>query len=254
MIGTSWKVMSTLMWVILGGLLMSGIALVGSVTTILQPSTLDRLILPLVSLAAGTLLGGAVFHMIPAGFAVLDANSAGAWLLGGFTSFLALEQFLHWHHCHRASAECRNPMTYLILLGDTLHNFLGGLSIASTFLIDPKIGITAWIAAAAHEVPQELGDFGVLIHGGWPPRKALIWNFLSGLTFLGGTLIAFAVSLRFEVTGLILFGAGNFIYIAASDLVPEIKAHPDIASMLLHFSCFAAGILCMLYLARAFHP
>lgn len=246
--------MSTLAWIIVGGVLMSAIALVGSVTVMFQPATLDRLILPLVSLAAGTLLGGAVFHMIPVGFAVLDANSAGAWLVGGFASFLALEQFLHWHHCHRASAECRNPMTYLILLGDALHNFLGGLGIASTFLVDPKIGVTAWIAAAAHEVPQELGDFGVLIHGGWPRRRALIWNFLSGLTFLGGALLAFAVSSRCDVTGLILFGAGNFIYIAASDLVPEIKVHPDTGRMVLHFSCFAAGILCMLYLARAFHP
>jgi zinc and cadmium transporter len=245
--------MNTLAWVILGGVLMSAIALVGSVTTMLQPATLDRLILPLVSLAAGTLLGGAVFHMLPTGYAVLGAHNAGEWLLGGFTSFLALEQFLHWRHCHRASAECRNPMTYLILLGDALHNFLGGLSIASTFLVDPRIGVTAWIAAAAHEVPQELGDFGVLIHGGWPPRKALIWNLLSGLTFLAGALIAFAVSLRFEVAGLILFGAGNFIYIAASDLVPEMKAHPDIGRVVLHFSCFAVGILCMLFLARAFH-
>jgi zinc and cadmium transporter len=243
---------SQLTWIIVGGLLMSAIALVGSLTTILQPATLDRLLLPLVSLAAGTLLGGAVLHMIPAGFRVLGATKAGSWLLAGFATFLALEQFLHWHHCHRASAQCRNPMTYLILLGDALHNFLGGLGIASTFLIDPKAGITAWLAAAAHEVPQELGDFGVLVHGGWNRRHALIWNFLSGLTFPLGALVAFVVSFRFDVAGLILFGAGNFIYIGASDLVPEIKAHPNIGRAALHFLCFAAGVILMSYLAYLF--
>lgn len=245
--------MNSLIWIILGGLLMSTIALVGSLTTVLRPATLDRLLLPLVSLAAGTLLGGAVLHMIPAGFAALGAINAGAWLLGGFATFLGLEQFLHWHHCRRASAECRSPMTYLILLGDALHNFLGGLGIASTFLVDPRAGVMAWLAAAAHEVPQELGDFGILVHGGWDRRRALTWNFLSGLTFLLGALMAFALSIRFEVAGLILFGAGNFIYIGASDLVPEIKAQPDIGRAVLHFSCFAAGILCMLYLAYKFH-
>lgn len=244
--------MNNLGWIILGGLLMSAIALVGSLTTVLRPTTLERVVLPLVSMAAGTLLGGAVFHMLPAGYASLGPIKGGVWLLGGFATFLALEQFLHWHHCGRASAACRNPMTYLILVGDALHNFLGGLGIASTFLVSPQTGVTAWIAAAAHEVPQELGDFGVLVHGGWNRRSALIWNFLSGLTFLLGALTAYAVSLRFDVAGLILFGAGNFIYIAASDLVPEIKAHPDVGKAVTHFTCFAAGVLFMLYLAWLF--
>jgi zinc and cadmium transporter len=144
-------------------------------------------------------------------------------------------------------------MTYLILLGDALHNFLGGLSIASTFLIDHKVGITAWFAAAAHEIPQELGDFGALVHGGWNRRSALIWNLLSGLTFLLGGLAALAASIRFEVAGLILFGAGNFIYIGASDLIPEIKATQEIRKALLNFSCFAAGVALMACLAHVFH-
>jgi zinc and cadmium transporter len=244
--------MNTLVWIIAGGLLMSVIALVGSLTTVLRPATLEQLILPLVSLAAGTLLGGAVLHMMPTGFAALGPIDGGVWLLGGFAGFLALEQFLHWHHCGRASAPCRNPMTYLILFGDALHNFLGGLSIAGTFLVDPKVGVTAWIAAAAHEIPQELGDFGVLVHGGWNRRSALLWNFISGITFLLGALTAYVVSFRFDVAGLILFGAGNFIYIGASDLVPEIKAHPDLGKAVLHFTCFVAGLLLMLYLAYEF--
>ena len=134
--------MSTLLWIITSGLLMSAIALVGSVTLILQESTLQRIILPLVAFSAGSLIGGAFFHMIPAG---LDAYGSGtgffAWLLAGFSVFFALEQFLHWHHCHRATASCKKPLTYLILIGDGLHNFIGGLAIAGTFLNDGNISI-----------------------------------------------------------------------------------------------------------------
>ena len=97
--------------------------------------------------------------------------------------FFALEQFLHWHHCHRAQASCKQPLTYLILLGDGLHNFIGGMAIAGTFLIDIRLGIMSWLAAAAHEIPQELGDFSVLINGGWKKGKALLFNALSALTF-----------------------------------------------------------------------
>jgi len=149
--------MTTLTWIILSSLLMSAIALVGSVTLILKPETLDRLILPLVSFAAGSLIGGAFFHMIPAGVAEMGNTTAFyCWILAGFTVFLALEQLLHWHHCHRASTECKKPLTYLILIGDGLHNFIGGLAIAGTFIVDIRLGIMAWLAAAAHEIPQEL--------------------------------------------------------------------------------------------------
>lgn len=244
--------MTTLLWIVTGGLLMSAIALVGSISVLLRPETLDRLLLTLVALAAGTLLGGALFHLIPEGVRILGALRSGVWVLGGFATFLALEQFLHWHHSHRAAPTDRQPMTYLILLGDGLHNLLGGLAIGSTFLIDPRVGVTAWIAAAAHEIPQELGDFGVLVHGGWPRRKAVLWNFASGLTFLAGAVLAYFASMQFDVTPLILFGAGNFIYIAASDLIPEIKSHDSPLRAALHFVCFALGALALLALACLF--
>jgi len=179
--------MSTLGWIIVGGVLMSAIAMVGSVTLVLKQATLERLLLPLVAFAAGSMIGGAFFHMIPA---ALDADQSGLEIgvavVSGFTVFFFLEQALHWHHCHRAQIACKQPLTYLILIGDALHNFLGGLAIAGTFLIDVRLGITSWLAAAAHEIPQELGDFGVLVHGGWSKRRALLFNVLSGLTFLLG--------------------------------------------------------------------
>lgn len=231
---------------------MSAIALVGAVTLVLKESTLQRLLLPLVALSAGSLIGGAFFHMIPAGFeAIGDLALVGLLVVLGFSAFLLLEQLLHWHHCHRAQADCRKPLTYLILIGDGLHNFLGGLAIAGTFLIDIRLGIVSWLAAAAHEVPQELGDFGVLIHGGWPKRSALIMNVLSALTFLVGSLVAYAASFAMDVSWLVPFAAGNFLYIGASDLVPEIKQHPSAKTNMLHFAAFLAGIG-LLILARLF--
>lgn len=245
--------MHTLVWIIVGGLLMSAVAMVGGITSILKRATLERLLIPMVSLAAGTLLGGAFFLMIPEGMASTQALDAAVWIIAGFTSFLMLEQFLHWHHSHRISINTRQPVTYLILAGDALHNFLGGIGIASTFLIDSRAGTVAWLAAVAHEIPQELGDFGVLVHSGWSPRRALTWNFLSALTFPLGAILAYLVSQRFSVAGLVLFGAGNFIYIAASDLVPEIKMHSGLCDAVLGFSLFVIGIGLMLIVAHVFH-
>jgi zinc and cadmium transporter len=238
--------MSTFAWIVTSGLAMSAIALVGSVTLVLSESTLQRIILPLVAFAAGSLIGSAFFHMIPAGLAEYGNNTNFfLWLVAGFSTFFALEQLLHWHHCHRADASCKQPLTYLILIGDGLHNFIGGLAIAGIFLVDIRLGIMAWLAAAAHEIPQELGDFGVLIHGGWSKRKALLFNVASALTFLLGGLLAYAVSFNINVAFLIPFAAGNFIYIGASDLVPEVNKHVNTRVNLIHFITFLSGILSM---------
>jgi zinc and cadmium transporter len=246
-------VVNELRWIIVGGLLMSVIALVGGLTTVLRRSTLERILLPLVALAAGTLMGGAFFHMIPEGGAVLTPTVGAAWLLAGFTAFLVLEQFLSWHHSHREGGEGKRPVGYLILIGDGVHNFLGGVGVASTFLISPRAGIIAWMAAAAHEIPQELGDFAILVHGGWKRHHALLWNFLSALTFPVGALLAYVAAPAISLGGLVMFAAGNFIYIAASDLIPEIKAERSSGPALVHLGCFVGGVVLMFLLARVFH-
>ncbi len=243
----------SLIWILVGGLLMSLVAMVGAFTLLLPPKRLQQLLLPLVSLAAGSLLGGALFHMLPEGMEAMDPYQGSRCVAAGFTVFLALEQFLQWHHSHRHNhcaepadgTRPRQPVAVLILLGDALHNFIGGLGIASTFLMNPAAGIAAWCAAVAHEVPQELGDFAILLHSGWKPRAALRWNFISALTFPLGAVLAWLIAQSLPVAGLVLFASGNFLYIAASDLVPEIKAGTSLRSAAFSFGWFLAGLLLM---------
>lgn len=239
--------MSPLAWILVSGVAMNAIALVGALVLLLPAEVLRRLLRPLVAFAAGSLLGGAFFHMIPA---AAERTSNPSWLYGlvlsGFSVFLALEQLLHWHHCHRDAVQCQKPVATLILVGDALHNLLGGMSIGGIFLVDARLGVLAWIAAAAHEVPQELGDFAVLLHGGWRPGRALAFNVASGSTFLLGGLLVYLVGGALDVTPLIPFAAGNFIYIGASDLVPEIKEHDRRREGLLHLMTFVAGLALML--------
>jgi zinc and cadmium transporter len=243
-----------LAWIVGSSLLMSAIALVGSLTLVIPERMLQRLMLPLVAFAAGSLIGGALLHMVPGSLAHGGSLAATfLWVLAGFVVFFALEQLLHWHHCHRASAQCRKPLSYLILIGDGLHNFLGGLAVASTFLIDIRLGITTWLAAAAHEVPQELGDFAVLVHGGWTRGRALLYNALSALTFLAGGLITYMASEHVDVSFLLPFAAGNFLYIGASDLVPEVNKHESAAANAVHLGAFVLGIALMAAVAHAGH-
>lgn len=242
--------MTALHWILLSGLIMAAIALVGSVTLVLKEETLRRILLPLVAFSAGSLIGGAFFHMLPASVAHgMPLLTSLVILVLGFLAFFALEQLLHWHHCRNAEADCRKPLTYLILIGDGLHNFLGGLAIAGTFLIDIRLGITSWLAAVAHEIPQELGDFGVLVHGGWPKKKALLFNMLSALTYLLGGLITYFASFTFDLAWLIPFAAGNFLYIGASDLVPEVNKHGNPWQNFINFGAFSTG-LALLYAVR----
>jgi Predicted divalent heavy-metal cations transporter len=241
-----------------GGLLMSLVAMVGALTLLLPPRALQRLLMPLLSLAAGSLLGGALFHMLPEGIVAIGARRGSVFVAAGFSAFLALELFLQWHHSHRnppgeeseSPARGTAPLAVLILLGDALHNFIGGLGIASTFVMNPAAGVAAWFAALAHELPQELGDFGILLHSGWTPRAALRWNFISALTFPLGAVLAWLLARSLSVAGLVLFAGGNFLYIAASDLVPEIKSSSGTRSGAESFGWFSAGLLLMLALAR----
>lgn len=242
--------LNDLAWILLGGLLMSLVAMVGALTLLLPPQTLQQWLLPLVALAAGSLLGGALLHMLPEGMEAMAPRRGGLWIAAGFITFLALEQCLQWHHSHRDGSGNRQPVAVLILLGDALHNFIGGLGISSTYLLNPAAGMAAFVAAVAHEIPQELGDFAILMHSGWSARSALRWNLISALTFPLGAVLAWWMSHSLSVAGLALFACGNFLYIAASDLVPEIKAARTPREAGLAFSWCSAGLVMMMALAR----
>jgi zinc and cadmium transporter len=217
--------MSTLGWIVVSGVAMSALALVGSLTLVLPERTLKRILLPLVALAAGSLLGGAFFHMLPESIETLgNVPSVYVWMAAGFFGFFVLEQLLDWHHCHRSVSE-HKPIGHLILLADAAHNLIGGLAVGSAFVVDIRLGMVTWLVAATHEIPQELGDFGILVHSGWRPVSALLYNLGSALTFLVGSLIAYAASGSTDVAVLVPFAAGNFIYIAAADLLPQVTSN-----------------------------
>lgn len=236
--------MPTLAWILAGTLLMACLAWAGLAVLALRSDSLQRLLPVLVAFAAGSLLGGALLHLLPETLArtgpVLEPF---LWLVGGFLVFFLLEQFLHWRHDHGMGGFRYEPVTYLILVADGLHNFLGGLAIGGSFLISPRVGLVTWLAAAAHELPQELGDFAILVRGGWEARRALIFNFASALAIVPGGILAYAAGRWLDTTFLLPLAAGNFLYIAASDLIPEIK-HPDgLGRRMLHLAAFVAGIL-----------
>jgi zinc and cadmium transporter len=234
--------MSVLSWIVVAGLAMSALALVGAVTLALPQRLFYRVVTPLVALAAGALLGGALFHMLPQSIAVIGNRlSVWAWVAAGMFSFHVLEQFLHWHHCHRP-VQAHRPVGYMILAADGLHNFIGGVAVGSAFIVDIRLGIVTWLVAAAHEVPQELGDFGILVHSGWSTQHALRYNVASALTFPLGGLIAYAFAGQIDVAVFVPFAAGNFIYIALADLLPEITTSPAPQQKVIHTVSFAAGL------------
>lgn len=224
------------------GFLMSLIAVIGGLLILLPESVLNRWLKPLVAFAAGSLLGGAFFHMLPH---ALDASEQQVnvmlWLVIGFTGFFALDQLLEWHHCHRLPSKHIQPLGPLLLVADGVHNFLGGLAIGTIFLVDIQAGITAWVAAAIHEIPQEIGDFGALVHSGYSRSKALIYNFISALTFPIGGVIAYILGQNINVYFLIALGAGNFIYIAGADLIPELKQSEKLKETGIRFIFFVLG-------------
>lgn len=231
---------------------MSLIALVGGATLLLQERTLKKIILPLVAFSTGTLLGGGFLHLLPEAIEKGgDVLLIFVWTLTGFSLFFLLEQFIHWHHCHRVPSEHKHPVTYLVLVGDAIHNFIGGIAMAGAFMVDIRLGIVTWLVMAAHEVPQELGDFGIMIHGGWSKGKALLFNFFSALTVILGGVLVYLFSSELNTVYLLPFAAGNFIYIGASDLIPEIKHSTSVKKNIVHFLSFLAGILLLLIIKLA---
>lgn len=216
--------MTELTYIVVFGLAMCVIALAGGLVLVLSEARVSRMILPMVALASGTLIGSALFHLIPDSVGRMgNSPPVYASIAAGFLVFLVLEQVLYWHHCHRPAGDHRRPMGTLLLVGDAVHNLVGGMAIGAVFIADIRLGVLAWVAAALHEIPQEIGDFGVLVHSGWSRTGALAANFLSALTFPLGGLAVWFLSADLTLDFLIAFAAGNFLYIGAVDLIPQFK-------------------------------
>lgn len=241
--------MSSLLWILVTTFGISLLAWIGVLTLFLRDELLDRLLLILVALAAGALIGGAFLHLIPRTVAAAgdDLLFPFLYLIVGFCLFFVLESFISWHHHHSTTHE-HEPVTYLVLISDAVHNFIDGLVIAGSFLSGASVGVVTAIAIGLHEIPQEIGDYGILVYGGFDRRRALALNYLTQATVILGGVVGFYLTDLFQSAPVFLlpFAAGSFIYIASSDLIPEIKETDDVYRSFLYFVVFLAGIGVML--------
>jgi zinc and cadmium transporter len=214
----------------------------------LKEENLKRLLLYLVSFSAGGLFGDAFIHLIPE---AAEKNGfelqVSAYILIGIVTSFIVEKFLQWRHCHiPTSEEHPHSFAYMNLFGDAVHNFIDGLIIGGSYFVGIPLGLATTLAVVFHEIPQEIGDFGVLIYGGFNRSKALFFNFSTALTAIFGAIVS--LGLGFYVQGfipfLVPFAAGNFIYIAGSDLIPELrKEEPRLLKSALQLTAFVLGVL-----------
>jgi zinc and cadmium transporter len=234
----------TLSLILAATLLVSIISLVGILTLTLKEKILKDLIFCFVGFAAGALLAGAFLHLIPQALKrVSQSETVFLYLILGFILFFLLEKYLYWRHCHNGICKL-HTFTYLNLFGDGLHNFIDGVVIAVAFNSSVKLGFATTMAVILHEIPQELSDFGVLVYGGFTKGRALFYNFLFGLTAVAGGLAGYFLTLQAInlVPVLLALTAGGFIYIASSDLIPELHRHPDTRHSLSAFISFLSGL------------
>lgn len=234
-----------IIWIMSATIIVSLISLVGIVTITLKTIFNDILII-MVGLSAGTLIGGAFLHLIPESLERSETSLTFILILAGFSLFFLMEKLLKWHHCHKGHCD-EHTFTYMSLIGDGVHNFIDGIIIAASFLVNIPFGIITTIAIIAHEVPQEMGDFAILIYGGFSKCKALLYNFLTALSAILGALIGYFISTAAEnlISMLVPFAAGTFIYIAASDLIPELHKETKLRKSMVSFVLFIIGIVFM---------
>jgi zinc and cadmium transporter len=229
-------------------LLISVISLIGLFTIWFTTSMGRKILVMLVGLSAGALLGDVFIHLLPELVENCGFNlNTSLYILGAIMVFFILENYLHWHHHHgsgEAGEHATHPFVYNNLIGDGVHNLIDGLIIGGAYLIDINLGIATTIAVAFHEIPQEIGDFGVLVYGGFSKAKALFFNFISALTALVGVVIAltFGTSEK-TLSFLAALAIGSFLYIASADLIPQI--HKEKHKSIAHVASFALGIALM---------
>jgi zinc and cadmium transporter len=219
----------------------------------MRAKQLKRIIFILVSFAVGALFGNTFFMLIPESFALIkNVQVIGLLIVSGLIVMFILEKFIHWHHCHNVSHDHDEaPLGYISLVTDSLHNFTDGVLIAAAWMASPEVGIATTLAVVVHEIPQEISDFGVLLHAGFTKKKALFLNFIAACAaILGAVITVLLGSVAEELIMFILpFAAGGFIYLAGSDLIPELHRESSVRKSLIQLTAILAGLFLMFYIS-----
>ena len=240
--------MSVILYTIISVVLVSLVSLLGVLALAFHKKKLDKILLLLVSLSAGTLFGGALLHLIPeaveeSGFTI----TISLYILFGVVAFFILEKFIHRHEHEDEEHGKRKSIGVMNLAGDGVHNFLDGLIIAAAYFISVPVGIATTIAVVLHEVPQEIADFGVLLYAGFTKKKALLYNFGSAFLAVLGAVVGLILGTKMGgfISFIVPFAAGGFLYIAGANLVPELHKHCKLKDDLLHIMAMVLGIAIM---------
>ena len=237
---------------LISALIVSLISLVGIFFIFFRKKEIDYIIFILVAFAIGAMIGNAFFHIIPESLNELEPLNMSLILVLGFLLFFIIEKTIHWRHCHNESCDkhSNKPFSYLNLIGDGVHNFLDGVLIGVSYIVSFPVGIATTVAIISHEIPQELGDFAVLLYGGFSKLKALIFNFLSASLAILGVVFAFLGLAKFNIYALPLV-AGSLIYLSMSDLIPELHKEKDLKKSIISLIFIVLGLLIM-YLFKLF--
>ncbi len=236
-----------IVWVLGASVAVSLLSLIGILTFLLNEKTLHAVLIYLVAFAAGGLIGAAFFHLLPESLAQHNGLATYVTLILGFILFFVMERYFFWRHCH--DVECKvHPYTYLNIFGSSLHNFMDGVIIGASFLVSINFGLVATLAIVMHEIPHELGDFGILVYGGFSKTRALFYNFLTAVTAILGSVLGYFYGLAVSGFGQMVlpFAAGGFVYIACCDLIPELHKQEDSKRAAISMALFILGIGLML--------
>lgn len=247
---------SLFLWIVIFSTLGSIGAIAGASLLLLFPDSKRNKLLPyLLSYATGTLLGAAFLGMIPKAMAKAQPLNISITILAGIVLFFFLEKILLWRHCHEEGCEIHSNVAPIILIGDAFHNFVDGLVITAAFLTSIPIGVTTSLAVIAHELPQEVGDFAILLHSGYSNLKAFILNLLSSLSTLMGAMVAyyFLAETSQLVPYILALSAASFIYIAVADLVPSLHKSIGLKATILQLFLILLGIATIAFFRFHWH-
>lgn len=228
---------------LLAVLIVSSASLIGVSTLFFNKKFLSKVSSILIALATGTLLGAAFFDLLPESIELIDPITTFSYVLAGILVFFLIEKLLFWYHCHNGDCE-GHTVAYMNLIGDGMHNMIDGMIIATSFIISAPLGLITTFAITLHELPQEIGDFFVLVYSGLSRNRALFYNFLSAITSFIGVFLVFILAKTTNITTFLTpFAAGGFIYIATADLIPELHKEMNFKKTILQLTLLLAGIL-----------